>query len=98
MSENNVARNRWMAIGFGALACITLISFVYAFIQQAEAKRQAELAIENQRLVIACKEEIALRTKQLEALTKQLEMTTQNLRLATIDAQQNKDQAQKKLK
>jgi len=98
MNENNIARNRWMAIGFGALACITLIAFVYAFVQQAEANRQAELAIENQRLVIACKEEISLRTKQLEALTKQLEMTTQNLRLAVIDAQQQKDQAQKKLK
>jgi hypothetical protein len=98
MNENNIARNRWRAIGFGALACITLITFVYAFVQQAEAKRQAEIAMENQQIAIACKAEIAEKTKQLEDRNKQLEMMTENLRLAVIDAQQKRDQAQKKLK
>lgn len=98
MNENNITRNRWMAIAFGSLACITLIAFVYAFVQQAEAKRQAELAMENQRLVIACRAEMVEITKQFDVQSKQLEMTTQNLRLAMIDATQQKDQAQKKLK
>jgi len=98
MSESNVARNRWMAIGFGALACITLIAFVYAFVQNAEAKRQAKLALENQQIAIACKVENDEKIKLLEDQKRQLEMTTDNLRLAIMEAQQQKDQAQKKLK
>jgi len=98
MNENNVARRRWTALAFGALAFLTLTSFVYAFVQQAEAKRQAELAAENQQVAIACKTESDEKTKILEDKVKQLEMTTDNLRLAIIDAQQKKDQAQKKLK
>lgn len=97
MSENNVAR-RWTALAFGALAFLTLTSFVYAFVQQAEAKRQAELAAENRLLAIACKAENDEKTKLLEDQIRQLEMTTDNLRLAIIDAQQQKDQAHKKLK
>ena len=98
MSENTIARNRRMAIGFGSLACITLISFVYAFVQNAEAKRQAKLAVENQQIAIACKAENDEKIKLLEDQKRQLEITTDNLRLALMDAQQQKDQAQKKLK
>jgi len=98
MNENNVASRRWTALGFGALAFLTLTSFVYAFVQHAEAKQQAKLAVENQQLANACKVEVADKTKKLEAQIRQLEMTTDNLWVAIIDAQQKKDQAQKKLK
>jgi Flp pilus assembly protein TadB len=66
MNENNIARNRWMAIAFGALACITLIAFVYAFLQQAEAKRQAELAVECQMKSMEMVKQIELQRQQAE--------------------------------
>jgi uncharacterized membrane protein YccC len=49
MIENNLKRARWTAVIFGTLLSITLIALVYAFVQQAEAKRQAALAIECER-------------------------------------------------
>jgi len=66
MSENNVARNRWIAIGFGALAFLTLTSFVYAFVQQAEARRQAELAVECQMKSMEMVKQIELQRQQAE--------------------------------
>ncbi|HPW64337.1 MAG TPA: High-affnity carbon uptake protein Hat/HatR, partial [Cyclobacteriaceae bacterium] len=46
--KRKLQRARVTAIVFGTLAGIALIAFVYAFVQQAEAKRQAELAIANE--------------------------------------------------
>jgi hypothetical protein len=83
MSQNS-SRNKWMAITIGVLCFVTLIAFVFAFLQQAEAKRITTMAIE-------CERNSMQRQQQLEA-------TIENLRLAVIDAQQQKDQAQKKLK
>jgi WD40 repeat protein/energy-coupling factor transporter ATP-binding protein EcfA2 len=48
--KRKLQRARVTAIVFGTLAGIALIAFVYAFVQQAEAKRQAELAIANEKL------------------------------------------------
>jgi hypothetical protein len=47
-AKRKLQRARITAIVFGTLAGIALIAFVYAFVQQAEAKRQAELAIANE--------------------------------------------------
>lgn len=49
MDENIIKRARWTAIVFGSLASLTLIAFVFAFVQQAEAKKQAAWAIECER-------------------------------------------------
>ncbi len=45
--KRKLQRVRVTAIIFGTLAVIALIAFVYAFVQQAEAKKQADLAILN---------------------------------------------------
>lgn len=66
MSENNVAKRRWTALAFGALAFLTLTSFVYAFVQQAEARRQAELAQECQMKSIEMVEQIELQRQQAQ--------------------------------
>lgn len=47
-AKRKLQRARITAIVFGTLAAIALVAFVYAFVQQAEAKRQAELAIANE--------------------------------------------------
>jgi len=47
-AKRKLQRARITAIVFGTLAGIALIAFVYAFVQQAEAKRQADLAIANE--------------------------------------------------
>jgi len=66
MGENNVARSRWIAIGFGALAFLTLTSFVYAFVQQAEARKQEEFARKCQIRSMEMIEQIELQRKQAE--------------------------------
>ena len=91
MSENSESRNRWTAIGFGVLAFLMLTSFVYAFLQQAEAKKQLTMAIQCERNLIQVQQ-------QLEFKNRQLETTIESLRLAVFDATQQKEQAQKKLK
>ncbi|HCZ37512.1 MAG TPA: High-affnity carbon uptake protein Hat/HatR, partial [Cytophagales bacterium] len=47
-AKRKLQRARVTAIVFGTLAGIALIAFVYAFMQQAEAKRQADLAKLNE--------------------------------------------------
>lgn len=47
-AKRKLQRARITAIVFGTLAGIALIAFVYAFMQQAEAKRQADLAKANE--------------------------------------------------
>ncbi len=64
MLENNVMRARWTAIVFGALASLTLIAFVYAFVQRAEAQRQAALLIE-------CERNSAELVKELEVINRE---------------------------
>ncbi|MBX2898650.1 MAG: High-affnity carbon uptake protein Hat/HatR [Cyclobacteriaceae bacterium] len=50
-AKRKLQRARITAIVFGSLAAIALVAFVYAYIQQAEAKRQEQNAKDN--LVIA---------------------------------------------
>ncbi len=66
MRENNVARRRWTALAFGALAFLTLTSFVYAFVQQAEARRQTELAHECQMKSMEVVQQIELQRQQAQ--------------------------------
>jgi WD40 repeat protein/energy-coupling factor transporter ATP-binding protein EcfA2 len=48
--KRKLQRARIVAIVFGTLAAIALVAFVYAFAQQAEANRQADLATANEKL------------------------------------------------
>lgn len=48
--KRKLQRARVTAIVFGTLAGIALIAFVYAFVQQAEANRQKDRALDNERL------------------------------------------------
>lgn len=48
--KRKLQRARVTAIVFGTLAGVALIAFVYAFVQQAEANRQKNAAVENERL------------------------------------------------
>ncbi len=45
--KRKLQRARVTAIVFGTLAAIALVAFVYAFVQQAEAKKQEQLAVDN---------------------------------------------------
>ena len=47
-AKRKLQRARITAIVFGSLAAIALVAFVYAFMQQAEAERQADLARTNE--------------------------------------------------
>ncbi|MBN8575568.1 MAG: High-affnity carbon uptake protein Hat/HatR [Cytophagales bacterium] len=47
-AKRKLQRARITAIVFGSLAAIALVAFVYAFMQQAEANRQADLARQNE--------------------------------------------------
>lgn len=47
MATQEVKRARITAIVFAALIILTLVSFVYAFIQQSEAKQQKFLATQS---------------------------------------------------
>ncbi len=47
--KRKLQRARMTAIVFGTLAGIALIAFVFAFLQQAEAKRNAEIAQKNEK-------------------------------------------------
>ncbi|HMR56945.1 MAG TPA: High-affnity carbon uptake protein Hat/HatR, partial [Cyclobacteriaceae bacterium] len=49
-AKRKLQRARITAIVFGSLAAIALVAFVYAFMQQAEAERQAEIAINDEKL------------------------------------------------
>lgn len=82
------------ALLIGGFAFILLISFVYAFVQQAEAKRQAVLAREFEKNAEECqrysheiKRELNNQTEQLE---KALEAATQKIRLLEEQAAKSK--------
>ncbi|HNT50230.1 MAG TPA: High-affnity carbon uptake protein Hat/HatR, partial [Cyclobacteriaceae bacterium] len=63
-AKRKLQRARITAIVFGSLAAIALVAFVYAFMQQAEAERQAEIAINNEKLA-KLNETEALRQKEI---------------------------------
>lgn len=60
-------RARVTTIVFGLLAFITLTAFVYAFIQQEEAKRSAALAIQYSENSRQCEQ----RSEQMQILAEQ---------------------------
>jgi hypothetical protein len=76
---------------FGTLSGIALIAFVYAFVQQAEAKRQAELAIANE---AKAKENEAEAIKQQKIAVDQKDLADR-ARLEAEDARKA-EEAQKK--
>ncbi|MBN8652644.1 MAG: hypothetical protein J0L67_14525 [Cytophagales bacterium] len=82
------------ALLIGGFAFILLISFVYAFVQQAEAKRQAELAIANERRAITCEQRVQEMNQQLVKQTQELqqavELATQKIRLLEEQAAKSK--------
>jgi len=77
--KRKLQRARVTAIVFGTLAGIALIAFVYAFIQQAEAKRQADLATANAELA---NEQSALAKQEAERANTEAD----NARKAQADA------------
>lgn len=84
------------ALMIGGFAFIMLISFVYAFVQQAEAKRQAELAIENERkAIVTCEQRVQEMNQQLGKQTQELqlamELATQKNRLLEEQAAKSKN-------
>ncbi len=89
--SQNTSRNKGLIIAIGILCFITLIAFVYAFVQQAEAKRQSAMVIECEKNSIQVQQQIEDRNRQLAA-------TIESLRIAVIDATQRREQALKKLK
>ncbi len=58
MSKLEVRRARIILIVFVSLISLTLISFVFAFLQQAEAKRQVQISVELAKQVAATKAEL----------------------------------------
>jgi uncharacterized ion transporter superfamily protein YfcC len=66
MAENSLKRARGTVMIIVTLLCITLIAFVYAFVQQAEAKRQASLAIECERKSIEMAQQIEVVNRQAQ--------------------------------
>jgi Flp pilus assembly protein TadB len=87
MAIDVVKRARVTAMVFGVLVCITLISIVYSFIQQAEAKKQALLAQQamSERKEIELKVEVMAR--MLEENNKELQKVHDELRNSLQTAQ-----------
>jgi len=71
------------ALLFGGLAFITLASVVYAYVQQAEAKRQALLAIECEKII---KERDSQLSLQIQALQQAVNEATQKALLLETQA------------
>lgn len=63
----------------GGLIFITLTSLVFAFMQQAKAKRQAALAIANERMVIECHQEAQKTNQQLSDQTQRLQLAVEEV-------------------
>ena len=62
MEKLAVQRARRSAIGFGVIAIIALISFVYAFVQHEKSQQQQELAIQKERIALLAEED-AIRSR-----------------------------------
>ncbi len=56
MATRDVQRTRIIAIVFTSLAIVTLIAFVYAFIQQGLARKSEQTAIENSEKATQCEQ------------------------------------------
>jgi len=74
-----------------SFAFITLIAFVYAFVQQAEAKRQATLAIECERKSVEL-------IKQLEAKNREAAMQVDRAQAALQQAEEMRVRAESESK
>lgn len=72
-----IRRARITAVVLGALASLTIIAFVYAFKQQAEAKRQFSLTQNAQRQLEVCSQDLAEYHHRVEDLTRQLQQVSE---------------------
>lgn len=90
MATQEVRRTRITAVVFGVILGISLISFVYAFVQQAEAKKQTLLTQQ----IMNEKKEIEL---QVEAMTRMLESNNTELQKAFDEMRISLKAAQDKL-
>lgn len=100
--KRKLQRARVTAIVFGTLAGIALIAFVYAFVQQAEAKRQEAAAVQeaeraNNEAIRAQKAEAEAKDQALkaEAARKDAEEKRIRAELAEAEAKEQKELAQK---
>ena len=75
--KSTIRRARVTAVVLGALASLTIIAFVYAFKQQAEAKRQFSLAQNAQQQLELCSQEVAQYHHRVEDLTRQLQQVSE---------------------
>lgn len=104
--KRKLQRARVTAIVFGALAGVALIAFVYAFLQQAEAKRQAEIATINAELAkknegIANENAKIAEQRRIEAVKEKAAADSAKLeaiRLAVIAQEAQKDAEQKRIR
>jgi energy-coupling factor transporter ATP-binding protein EcfA2 len=104
--KRKLQRARIIAIVFGTLAGIALIAFVYAFLQQAEAKRQAEIATTNAELakkneLIANENAKIAEQRRIEAVKEKAAADSAKLeaiRLAVIAQEAQKDAEQKRIR
>jgi hypothetical protein len=67
------------ALLIGGFMFILLTSFVYAFIQQAEAERQAARAVEYERKALECQQNSQNINQQLSDQTQMLRLTVEEV-------------------
>ena len=83
------------ALLVGGLMLITSISFVYAFVQQAEAERQKSLAMELSKSVIECEKhghEIKFKlNREVDSLNDALDSLVHRIRLLEEQAAKSKN-------
>ncbi|MCW5911900.1 MAG: High-affnity carbon uptake protein Hat/HatR [Cyclobacteriaceae bacterium] len=82
-AKRKLQRARVTAIVFGSLAAIALVAFVYAYVQQAEAKRQEQFAKENE---ARAKDNEAEALRQKDIAQKERD-AADSARLVAIEAQ-----------
>jgi hypothetical protein len=58
MSKQEVRRTRIITFVISSLTLLTLIAFIFAFIQQAEAKRQVQISVELAKQVATVEQEL----------------------------------------
>ena len=87
-AKRRLQRARVTALVLGAFLVVALIAFVYALVQQTEAKRQEKLAIEN----ASKAEKSALEAKEQQKLA---EISAQKAREAQIVAEEQRKLAEK---
>jgi uncharacterized protein HemX len=91
MATEEVKRARITAVVFGLILGISLISFVYAFVQQAEAKRQAAIAVE-------LSQQSEEQTRLLKEMSMALDKRNAELESVANDLRDELKAAQEKLK